>query len=68
MEIVQAKSCLAATTLFTSSRQGNPLGKEHVDSVRPFGFSSNGPQGKDHLCSVSGDVACYTVSAKRGLS
>jgi hypothetical protein len=66
VEMVQAESCPAATTLFTSSRKRNPFGKEHADSVRPLGFSSDGPQGKDRLCSVPGDVACYTVSAKRG--
>jgi hypothetical protein len=39
----------AATMMFSSSRQGNPLGEEHADSARPLGFSSDVVQGKDRL-------------------
>jgi hypothetical protein len=44
------------------------LGKEHANSVRPLGFSFDGPQGKDRLCFVSNDVVCPPVFAEHGLS
>jgi len=68
VEVVWAELCSAATALFTSSRQGNPLGKEHADSVRLLGFSSDGLQGKDRLCFVPSDVACSVVFAEQELS
>jgi hypothetical protein len=62
VEVVRAELRPTATAMFTSSTQGNPLGKEHADNARPLGFSSNGPQGKDRLCSVPGDVACSCIT------
>lgn len=57
VEVVWVESCLVATTMFTLSRQGNPLGTELADSARPLGFLSIDPQGKeDGLCFVPGDV------------
>jgi hypothetical protein len=63
VEVVRAELCPAATAMFTSSRQGNQMGEEHADSARLLGFSSDGPQGKDRLCSIPGDVACSAVFA-----
>ncbi len=68
VEVAWAESWPAVTTMFMSSRQRNPLGEEHADSARSLGFSFDGLQAKDCLCSVPGNVECSVVFVEHWLS